>query len=163
MKLLPLKNVVFHTRLSPAECVACLQDNTTPWCLDHMFRRDPEGRPFVGVVGVDSFRIRHIIGYNNSFLPIAHGELKPIESGTEVAVNFRPHPYAMRFAYIGIAIFLLLFGGLIFIGLHYGFDKEMLVLPVMLVVVTTVIHTSVKAEYENSKELLKNILKSPEC
>jgi hypothetical protein len=162
MKLLPIHKLTLHTHLSPAQCVEKLEQNTTAWSLNHMFKRDPKGKLFVGHVHAAGFELRHIIDYNNSFIPIAHGTLKPIDNGTEVLVHYKPHNTAIGFAYVLLALFLGLAGVLITPAfLNDDFDRAMLILPVSLTVVTTVVCVSVKAEYENSKQLLMQILKSP--
>jgi len=163
MKLLPYRKLILHTHLTPDQCIEKMEQSTTPWSLDHLFKHGPKGKPFVGRVHIRAFDVRHLISYNNSFIPIAHGTLHPIDKGTAVSVIFKPHKVAMIFGCVLLAVFIVLivvtFTAAI---LQDEFDKALLVLPVMLVVVTTVVGVSIKSEYENSKALLMQILKSPE-
>jgi hypothetical protein len=51
------------------------------------FRR-PD-RPFAGTVGVDSFEVRPVLGYGNSFAPLVHGSYRSGTAGTRIDIRMR--------------------------------------------------------------------------
>ena len=59
--------------------------------------RSPDGPPFIGSVQDNSFRIRRVIGYRNSFLPLVWGHIVPTPTGARVIVTMFMHPFSSAF------------------------------------------------------------------
>lgn len=99
MKFLPFANVVFRTKLSPEEAIGRLKENIEPI---KVFRwRGPFGntdhKPYEGKIEQNTFRIKRIIGYRNSFLPRIKGQIEQDYQGTKISVKMRLHPFVFVF------------------------------------------------------------------
>jgi hypothetical protein len=163
MKLPLYRKVVLHTCLTPAECIKKIQENTSPASNFSFFKGDPKNCFFTGKVYPGGFVVRKVIDYSNSFVPLAHGTVKPLESGAEVAIVFKPHKVVTVFSVIWLAGMLLGTMAIAVACIYNGeFEKEALILPAMMVVVCAVIFTAFNAEFEGSKKLIADVLKSPE-
>jgi hypothetical protein len=53
--------------------------------------------PYEGTLSETGFKIRRIIHYRNSFLPLIRGQFEPSPSGTIVRITLRLHPAAIAF------------------------------------------------------------------
>lgn len=163
MKLPLRRTLVLHTRLAPAECLEVIQQNTSPLKALSIFRADPKGRFFIGKVHAHGFVVRKVIDYRNSFIPIAHGVVKPIANGTEVTIVFKPHKVVSIFTVIWFTVLLSASVAMIVACIYKGiFEKEALLPCGMLVIASAVFYTAFNAEYESSKKIFMDILKSPE-
>jgi hypothetical protein len=72
--------------------------------------RRTTGRPFIGTVETSTFELRPVLGYGNSFAPIAHGSFATGITGTRVEVVMRPLPSVSVFMAVwlaGVAAFLV--------------------------------------------------------
>jgi hypothetical protein len=68
------------------------------------------GHPFSGTVGTGTFELRPVLGYRNSFAPIAHDSFATGIAGTRVEVVMRPLPSVSIFMAVwltGVAAFLI--------------------------------------------------------
>ncbi len=72
--------------------------------------RRTTGHPFTGTVDTSTFELRPVLGYGNSFAPIAHGSFATGITGTRVEVVMRPLPSVSVFMAVwlaGVAAFLV--------------------------------------------------------
>lgn len=58
---------------------------------------EESGRPFIGSVEADSFRVRRDIRYRNSFLPLVWGHIGSIPMGSRLRVTMFLHPLVAVF------------------------------------------------------------------
>jgi hypothetical protein len=88
-----------ETTKTREEVVRLLKSKTSSkkifWCS-----RSSEGNDFYGEVNNDSFKIRRIIWYRNSFQPIIRGNIVELTSGTRVEITMRPHLFILAFTVI---------------------------------------------------------------
>jgi hypothetical protein len=95
--ILPFQALRYTTKLSVQDAVDSLRQSVADveW-------GDKSGKPFIGNVKENSFRIRpRFGGSRNSFMPYASGKLIEKANGTAVRVFFHPNPV--------VAIVLLFF------------------------------------------------------
>src|SRR5215210_8756525 len=81
MPLLPFDSFSIDTRLSASEAAERLAGAVEP----RRWLRFGRGvKPFEGEVAADSFAIRRVIHYRNSFLPELRGRIEAVPSGSRV-------------------------------------------------------------------------------
>lgn len=78
MKLLPYRKLILHTPLSPQQCAEHLAANMTVANPEGFRWREPRNTKFIGFIFGSRFKMRRVIDYRNSFLPIINGEIKII-------------------------------------------------------------------------------------
>ncbi|RYD89508.1 MAG: hypothetical protein EOP54_25490 [Sphingobacteriales bacterium] len=161
MKLFPHHKLILHTRLSPQQCLDHLEVNTTPANPTGFRWREPKGTKFIGFTYPDSFRVRPVLYYNNSFLPIVHGAVTPIPMGSQITITFKLAPFVLVFMYFWIGILTLVTVGILIAGIiHDGIPREIFVPLVMLGVGVTLMHFGFETEYNNARQELINLFKS---
>jgi hypothetical protein len=88
-----------ETTKTREEVVRLLKSKTSSkkifWCS-----RSSEGNYFYGEINQNSFKIRRIIWYRNSFQPIIRGNIVELTSGTRVEITMRPHWFVIAFTTI---------------------------------------------------------------
>lgn len=118
MKLLLSEKLTLHTSLSQTEVLKKLSYNIES---SGMFLEKLESsKSFEGCISYDSFTIKRIINYRNSFLPIIKGELNETDNGTQISLIMKPDPGIVQFMLIWLAGIIL---GIVVI-LFAGFTKE---------------------------------------
>jgi len=161
MNILPYRKLILHTRLTPQQCIELLKAGTTiadPECLRW---REPKNTPFLGFIFCDTFKIRRVIDYRNSFLPVINGRIQPIAMGTEIAMTLKPVPLVIAFMCIWFGILLTMFLAALVNGLMQGtIPQAILVMPIMLLVGGSIMYFGFDAEYKNAKKALIAIFKS---
>src|SRR6266487_734327 len=85
MRWLPRERFVIDTLASPDEVQERLQRVTAS---RRRLGRQADA-PFVGTVADDSFELRSILNYRNSFAPVACGSFRSGVAGTRVTVRLR--------------------------------------------------------------------------
>lgn len=105
MPLLPFDSFSIDTPLSASEAAARLANVVEP---RRLLRLGGGEKPFEGVVSGDSFAIRRVIGYRNSFLPEIRGRIEATASGSRVRGTMRLHPLVLVFMalWVGFAAML---------------------------------------------------------
>ena len=88
-----------ETKKTKEEVIQILRDNTSPKRIS-MFSSSSGGKYFWGTISEDSFKIRRIIWYRNSFQPIIRGNIVELTSGTRVETTMRPHWFVIAFTTI---------------------------------------------------------------
>ncbi len=102
MKYLPFENITYKTKLDSAAIFERINENVEP---ERSFRiRGIFGsnnyKPYEGSVNGNSFSIRRIISYRNSFLPRIKGVIEKDLHGTRVNVKMRLHLFILVFIFI---------------------------------------------------------------
>jgi len=87
MKYLPFERLVYETPHSEDQIIAYLKDEI-------------RSQSYSGSIKENSFELKRVIYYRNSFLPIIFGSIEKGTLGTRVSVRVRPH------------LFVLIFGGI---------------------------------------------------
>jgi hypothetical protein len=94
--------------LAPSDVIARLAAAVEP----RKFWRFGGGqRPFEGEVSATSFRIRRIITYRNSFLPVIRGDVVPEGRGSRLAASLTLHPSVIVFLVIWSALLVIIGAG----------------------------------------------------
>jgi hypothetical protein len=102
MKYLPFENITYTTNLSPEEVVERIQGIIEPnktFRLTGIFGNSNH-KPYEGTINRNSFSIKRIIGYRNSFLPRITGEIVSNFKGTKIEVKMRLHILVLIFMFI---------------------------------------------------------------
>lgn len=90
MKFLPFERITYKTALKPAEVAHRLQEITEP---KKFIRTTVFGKKslkqYEGTVDDNSFVIKRIIGYRNSFLPIIKGHVAQDVDGTRISIKMQ--------------------------------------------------------------------------
>ncbi|MNK22893.1 hypothetical protein D3C87_411750 [compost metagenome] len=123
MKLFLSEKLTLHTSLSRTEALKKLRDNIgSPGTF---LERIEDNRSFEGTITDNSFAIKRIINYKNSFLPIIKGEFSEMANGTKISLVMKPDPNIIKFMMLWLAgvflgIIVLLFVGFTKEGSHYA-------------------------------------------
>ncbi|WP_296046834.1 hypothetical protein [uncultured Alteromonas sp.] len=104
IKLIPRDNFTLDSRFSAAEITQRLQEHTAKK-RTLGFNRDFE---FKGRVGQYDFELMRNVAYQNSFLPVIEGKIKPVANGCHIEVTMRLHllvtvGMVIWFSFTGIA------------------------------------------------------------
>lgn len=111
MKFLPLENITYKTSLKEEEAVKRLLDSIEP---EKTFRFEVFSRgsskSYEGQVNGQTFDIRRIIGYRNSFLPRINGVIEKDFDGLTIKVKMRLHIFVVVFlcvwcGFVGLGCF----------------------------------------------------------
>ena len=96
--LIPFRTIIVNTSLSPAEVAATLRRSTheKKGLLDLSYG----GHAYVGNVSETGFKIRRVISYRNSFLPVIGGSIMPRAYGSSVQVSMRMNWFTIMFMLI---------------------------------------------------------------
>ena len=96
--------LIIESSKSKDEVLQILQNNTSPQRI-HLFSSSSNNKYFWGKITRDSFKIRRIICYQNSFLPIIVGKIDEMAHGTRIRITMRVHWFVMAF-FIGMLYFI---------------------------------------------------------
>ncbi len=102
MKIIPYKKIIIEHSKTKAE-ISNIINNVTEPC--NFWTNRYSSKLFCGQCDTDSFKIRRIIRYRNSFLPIINGKIYD----TEVSVTMRLHHFASVFMLIWMTVAILTF------------------------------------------------------
>jgi hypothetical protein len=101
MKFFPTEDITYNTRLKEQEIVKRLSDITEP---ERTFRFGTFGhsssKSYEGQVNAQSFAIKRIIRYRNSFLPRINGIIVKDFDGNKIKVKMRLHSLIIVFMFI---------------------------------------------------------------
>jgi len=95
MKFLPWDHYDIQTSLNREQVVELLGSEVEP---KKWLRFSRQHKTFEGEVTWQGFKIRRIIHYRNSFLPIVHGGFEQGDRGIDISVRMRLHPFAIVFS-----------------------------------------------------------------
>lgn len=161
-KILPFEDCSLETKLKGKEIHERLSDLTDTesgfFKFKSTFKKRSENK-FEGKITENSFEIRRIIRYKNSFLPNISGTIEEFFIGTNIHIKFRLP--------IFIIIFMCIWLGGVLLGLTIMFlvkaPYTMIFIPcVMLLFGVGLFTIPFKIEVRKAKELLKEILEAEE-
>ena len=164
MPLLPYEKFELCSPLSPGESLATLAESTEPRKLVRFFARSR--RPFEGEVIGDTFEIRRIIGYGNSFLPQISGSVGPnVNGGSRIAIRMRLHPFTFVFMCVwfgGVIMANVVFPVAIALdrGHFHGSPWAALIAPGMLLFGWLLVSGSFSFESRKATALLSDLLRA---
>lgn len=100
MKFLPTENITYKTRLEAEEITKRLSQIVEP---EKTFRFSNIGssatKSYEGKINDQTFNIKRIIGYRNSFLPRIKGTIERDYDGMTIKVKMRLHIFVIVFLY----------------------------------------------------------------
>jgi len=98
VKFLPIENIVYKTKLKEDEIIERLSDFIEPrkTFRFRIFGSDSM-KSYEGQITGQTFDIKRIIGYRNSFLPRINGTIKRDYDGTAIEVKMRLHIFVIIF------------------------------------------------------------------
>jgi hypothetical protein len=117
MAFIPFQKLTVTSPLSPEEVLSRLAGALEPMMkTGRRWIFDPNAKPYEGEILGREFRIRRVIGYRNSFLPVITGTVEPAEQGSVISIKLRLRRVTAVFAclWIGLAAF---FGAAAFLTL----------------------------------------------
>ena len=121
MKYLPFENITYHTKLDYKEILSRIGDNIEPlkrFKFTTFFEN--KIKPYEGTVNGNTFFIKRLIAYQNSFLPRVKGKLIDDENGIKVKVKMRLNPFISFF----VGFWCLALGLASIIGLIVFISKD---------------------------------------
>ena len=147
MLWLPFARFSIHTELSHAETRNRLAAAVDPRRFV-FWRNGP--LPFVGKVEMSEFRIRRIISYGNSFLPIIHGRIEAHGTGSRLQGTMRLHVLVLAFLVVWCTGVVVIGGAVSVAMLADGGRRAEALLPVGMLVFAWIL-TSASFTYEARK------------
>lgn len=103
MNLLPYEHFTIQTHLSAEEVNRRLADSVEPRKMVRWFSFNH--KPYEGDVSSDSFNIRRIIHYRNSFLPQITGSIRSDLGRTLIEIRMGLHPFVVLFTIVWVGVF----------------------------------------------------------
>ena len=168
MILLPYEKFQIDTFLSPIEARKRIESIVVPTpsfgtrfvnSLNNMFKKSGADQ-FIGKIDDQGFRLRRLIYYRNSFLPVVKGRFQQGSAGTKVDVTMTLHPAVMVFM-------LIWFGGLgtmgvipMFVVLSTGFRPELLIPIGMFLFGWLMVQFGFVFEARKAKKILSQLFSS---
>ncbi|MFN7044626.1 MAG: hypothetical protein ACK4M1_05465 [Flavobacterium sp.] len=165
-KILPSKSLVYHSLLTKGELLERLRDNIDTQRSEVLSSHNSINyKPYVGVIQNDSFKIRRVIDYRNSFLPQINGEISEDVNGTKIKVEMKLISFVKFFMMIWFS-FCAIFGLIFLLGLIFDNDSNsnsgfsILIPFFMLIFASFLVSSSFEFESEKSVKDLEEILKA---
>ena len=163
MKYLPRENITYKTKLNEDEVIKRLLNFIEPE-KTFSFGIISSGsiKSYEGQINGQTFKIKRIIGYRNSFLPIINGIIeKDYDGETTIKVKMRLQIFIIVFLFIwcggagliGIAFLTQAFDG-------SEFNPAILIPFGMLILVYALVMGAFKFESNKSKKDLQSILEA---
>ena len=108
MKLIPYEHFSLSSSKSIKDLVTILSKNVAQTPSFSVFRKAHD-RPFEGKLFANGFKVKRVVHYYNSFVPIVKGHFNQSSEGTNITVQMFPHPVSYFFILVAI-IFGVIFG-----------------------------------------------------
>ncbi len=107
-EILPYEAYTLTTSLSPKEVCKRIADNTGPQRTFASFfsRTNEPQKPYEGFVTDNSFTIKRVISYRNSFLPVIKGQVFIIANKTRINVDMRITYWVLLFVFAAMLFFV---------------------------------------------------------
>ncbi|UUC47155.1 hypothetical protein [Flavobacterium cerinum] len=163
MKLLPYGKITYRTKLTEAEVVHNLSEQVRIWGIDRSGNSEANAsKRYEGSIGKQSFDIKRVITYRNSFRPAITGIIDKESKGTIIQVKIGGQ---------GILWVLILWlAGMLFAGItttlfetydnKADFQAVIALLIMMFLFVYGMVMMSFVSEWELSKDNLKKIFEA---
>lgn len=104
MKLLPYHRFELISRLRPAEAISAIANVIEePKFFRMAWPSSKNDKRFAGSAGGDTFSVRRILGYRNSFMPVVEGAVQAHGGGSRIVITMRPFIFVMVFCAIWCA------------------------------------------------------------
>lgn len=104
---LPYHRFEIETRLTRQEALDALAAHVEP---ENWFRvgwpNSKNDKRFEGTITPEGFRVRRVIGYRNSFLPVISGDVQAVGGMSKVIITMRPFVFVIAFCALWCAIAL---------------------------------------------------------
>ena len=171
MKLLPSEDIIYETKLEPEEVLKKI-DEITEYEDFHKankpilyqtigYFRNRRHKPYIGSIDENSFNIRRIIDYRNSFNPLIYGTVKKVSGKTKVYVKIKLQPLVIAFIIAWSAFAIQFFLGI----LTTSFQKQTFIPfiflpPVMLAIAYATTFYFFNSESGDSKRYLAQLLEA---
>ena len=162
MKFLPTENIIYKTRLKEEEIIRRLSDSIEP---EKTFRfgifSSGTTKSYEGQINGQTFDIKRIISYRNSFLPRINGIIERDFDGMTIKVKMRLHIFVIVFLCIwcgGVGL-----GCIAFLTQAFSkseFNPATLIPFGMLIFVYALTMGSFKYESNKSKKDLRTIFEA---
>jgi hypothetical protein len=101
MKFLPTENITYKTRLNEVEVIRRLSEIIEPEKTFRfgVFSSGPT-KPYEGRINGQTFNMKRIIWYRNSFLPRINGTIEKEYDGTAIKIKMRLHVFVTVFLFV---------------------------------------------------------------
>jgi hypothetical protein len=163
MKLLPIENITYQTKLKEEDIIHRLVENIEP---KKMFRfGSGSTKPYEGEIDENTFSIRRIIRNKNSFLPQIKGKIEKEYYSTIISVKMRLRLSVIIFlcfwcGCVGFICMLIIFIILTKSSESSGFPVGAIIPFGMLFFAYGLTMVSFKAESNKSKKYLKELFEA---
>lgn len=159
MDLLPFEDYSLYTKLSNEEVmerIAAYVEPKQPFSLQYFLTVNT--KPYEGGISSNGFRIKRIIPYTNTFLPVINGTVTTYFEETEIKIKMR----MMIGVLVVISIWCIvavLFAALIILSMIQSRSFHLSILtPIFMILVPYYISTSsFKRESDISKEFFERV------
>ncbi len=108
MTLIPYETFSLSSTKSIEDLIATLSQNVAQIPSFSVFQKVHD-KPFEGIFSENGFKVKRVIHYLNSFIPIVKGRFSRSLEGTTVTIQMFPHPISYFFIF-AVTIFGLIFG-----------------------------------------------------
>jgi hypothetical protein len=162
MKYLPTENITFKTELTEKEIINRLSDLIQPAKTFRFGIFSPSSsKSYEGLINGQTFDIKRIISYRNSFLPRINGIIERDVDGSRIKVKMRLHTF--------VTVFLCIWcGGAGFACVAFlsqafrnsKFNPGALIPLGMLIFVYGLVMAGFKYESSKSKQYLRSIFEA---
>lgn len=98
--LLPKEDITYWTNLKEAEVLKRLAERIEPEKFRFGFFTPDKGKAYEGRIDGRKFKIKRIIFYRNSFLPLIWGSIESELGATVIRVRMRLHPLVNGFFWL---------------------------------------------------------------
>ncbi|HYV95199.1 MAG TPA: hypothetical protein VE978_25720 [Chitinophagales bacterium] len=170
MKVLPFENYKLISPLSEDEVIKRLAQIIEPKeTFNHFFWTKNSSKPYEGKLKDGYFKIRRIIDYRNSFLPMIMGHVSQTQAYTEIRIRMRPAKAVIIFMifWMGVVLSVCIVVLLALIAqyrqvLKEGFSFGALIPFIMVVFGCLLFTIPFKYESKKSKQYFKTLLEASE-
>ncbi|MDK2771532.1 MAG: hypothetical protein KYX68_04805 [Flavobacterium sp.] len=111
MIFLPKENIIYKTKLEPIEIIYRLNNVIEPYKSFRLkgILSEKEFKEYEGEIINNTYNVKRIISYRNSFLPRIEGEIIKDLSGTKINVKMKLHSLVLFFMIIWMSLTLIFF------------------------------------------------------
>ena len=165
-KLLPFEKLVYHSTLTKEELLTHLQNEIeTEKSFGFGAINYSYSKTYIGKIYTNSFEIKRVISYRNSFLPKINGEIQDDNNGCKIFVKMSLIEFVKVFMIIWLSgVVFACLASLYSIFLKNGINTDgglfMFIPFLMLIVGVLMIYFGFKLESKKSIKDLEEILKA---
>ncbi|MCC7452646.1 MAG: hypothetical protein IT222_00660 [Crocinitomix sp.] len=162
MKYLPSENITYKSKLKEDEIIKRLSETVEPEKLIRFsFFSKSASKYYEGYVDGQTFSMRRIISYRNSFIPKITGLIEPDFDGTTIRVKMRLHIFVIVFLCIWCGgVGLAFITTLAYSFSNFEFNPATIFLFIMLLFLYTLTMVGFKYESKKSKKHLQDVFQA---